>query len=122
MVAEQIDGVPVDRTVRAWLRDVLDVPVFFGVNNDADFPQVVVMRIDGPDDAARFQFDVWGGSKDAAEDTAVALAGVLSAARFEAEGGRLLSADHLATRWFPDPETDRPRYIVEALATVTPTA
>ena len=119
MVAEPYKAVDVDTAVRAWLRAVLNVPVFFGVNNDGDFPQIVVMRISGPDSQARFQFDVWGGTRDQAAATAADLASELSRCRFDTTDVRLHGASWETTRWFPDPETDRPRFIVEALISAT---
>jgi hypothetical protein len=117
--AEQYTAVDVDSAVRAWARDVLTVPVFFGVNNDGEFPQIVVMRLFGPDSDARFQFDVWGGTKDAAATVAADLATALNGCRYDTTAVRLHGANWESTRWFPDPETDRPRYIVEAVVTAT---
>jgi hypothetical protein len=122
MVAEQSRAVDVDLAVRAWLRDVLNVPVFFGVNNDGTFPQIVVMRIAGPDDAVRYQFDVWGGTKDQAAAAAADLASELSRCRHDTADVRLHGASWATTRWFPDPDTDRPRYVVEAVIAATATS
>ena len=117
--AEKYDAVDVDLAVRDWLRDVLTIPAFFGVNNGGTFPQIVVMRLGGIDAAARYQFDVWGGTKDAAAAAAAALATELNGCRHDTADVRLHGADWTTTRWFPDPETDRPRYIIEAVVTAT---
>jgi hypothetical protein len=117
MVAEPRTAVDVGAAIRDWLRGELTVPVFFGVNNDAPFPQVVLMRMGGPDEACRFQFDVWGGTRQQAAETAAELASALSDCRHDFDNVRLHGANWELTRWFPDPESDRPRFIVDATFT-----
>ena len=120
MFAEPYEAVDVERAVRAWARQVLSVPVFFGVNQSSPFPQVVLFRFGGTDESALFQFDVWGGTKqqaaDIAADFATALVGLN---RFVHDGVLLHGASWTSTRWMPDQEDDTPRYVVEASITAT---
>lgn len=112
-------AVDVEDAVRQWARS-LGYTAFFGVNNNATFPQVVILRVAGTDDDCLIQFDVWGGTKAEAADVAASLASDLTALAGYTDGGvRLHDAAWSGTRWLPDPTTDRPRYIVEATVTAT---
>jgi hypothetical protein len=117
MVAEARTAVDVDAAVRDWLRTVVDVPVFYGVNNDAPFPQIAIMRMGGVDEAARYQIDVWGGTRNEAAQTASDVGTALSDCRHDFDNVRLHAATWQLTRWFPDQESDTPRFIVEAVFT-----
>jgi hypothetical protein len=119
MVAEAYVAVDVEKACRQWARDGGFV-TFFGVNNNGTFPQVVVQRVGGPDDEARIQWDVWGGTKQQAAATAADLATGLSAlARYAFDGIRLHGAQVDGVRWVPDPDSDRARYIVDTVVTAT---
>jgi hypothetical protein len=111
-------AVDVESAVRQWARDA-GFTAFFGTNNNGTFPQVIVQRIAGPDDNVLIQFDVWGGAgagKKQAADEAARLASALTGlASFDHDGVRLHDATWTSTRWLPDPVSDRPRYIVEAV-------
>lgn len=115
LVAERHQAVDVEAAVRAWGRDALGAKVFFGVNQDAAFPQVIVRRVGGPDDRALIQFDCWGDTKAQAAATAAELATELTGiGTVDYAGVRIHDAVWLGTQWLPDPESDTPRYIVEA--------
>lgn len=123
---ESRTAVDVEGAVAQWCKDA-GFTTFFGVKNNGTFPQVVVQRISGPDDDVLIQFDVWAaprrsdgsippaGSKKAAADAAASLASALTGlSTYVHDGVRLHNATWTSTRWFPDPTSDRPRYIVEA--------
>jgi len=115
LVAERHQAVDVEAAVRAWARDVLDVKVFFGVNQEADFPQVIIRRVGGADDRALIQFDCWADTKaDAAAAAAQLCTELTGVGTVDYEGVRLHDALWLGTRWLPDEASDTPRYIVEA--------
>lgn len=125
MVAEAHVWVDVEKAIREWARDwvpSLDGRVFFAANDNTKTPQCVVQRISGPDDACLVQFDVWAPKKADAAGVAMELATALDAlARYEFEGILLHGANPLNVRWLPDPESNAPRYIVEAIFTASAT-
>ena len=108
----------VDGAVRAWARAAVTSVsgrVFFAPNNSAPHPQIVVNRLPSPDWAALYQFDVWADSLGAAQSTAIDLANALEGlASYTSGGSTLKSADVLRRHPQPDPESDRPRVIVDA--------
>jgi hypothetical protein len=122
MVAEAYVAVDVEKAVRAWARS-LGFTAFFGTNNSGSFPQVVIQRVAGPDEDCLMQFDVWGGTKAEAATVAADLRSALSGlSSYDFDGIRLHAASDASARWLPDPESDRPRYIVEATVTASSTA
>jgi hypothetical protein len=132
MVAQGVTWVDVEGLVRTWARslNLADGRVFFGVNGTlpASSTQIVVQRIGGPDEACLVQFDVWGPalSVGQARRTAASLAAELATAldavaRYVTDDAILHGALVESSRWLPDEESDRPRYIVEATVTVTAT-
>ncbi len=123
MVAEPRAWVDVESAVRAWARQALpslDGRAFFGFSNDASLPQVVLVRIAGPDDRCLLQFDCWAetkaGSAQLAADLATALDGL---DRFIHQETVLHGARVEGVRWQPDQESDAPRHVVEATFTAT---
>jgi hypothetical protein len=117
MVAEARTWVDVEGAVRAWARDEVasvNRRVFYGANNQAAMPQIVLFRIGGPDDQCLIQFDVWAKTKDQA---AAAAAELCTAAddlsRYVAGNVLLTGAVVDGSRWQPDEDDDIPRYIVE---------
>jgi hypothetical protein len=118
MVAEPRTWVPVTKVVREWARDSvlsIDRRVFRGVSR-APFPQIIPMRISGPDDDCLIQFDVWGapGGADQAEQVAADLATAADAlGRYTSDGVILHGARVEDVRWQPDDESDQPRFIVQ---------
>lgn len=109
--------VDVENAVRSWARDFVlsaERRVFFGVNNNVDFPQIVLHRLGGPDSACLIQFDVWAATKATAAAAAAELASAVDAlARYDTGDVLLHAAVVESSRWLPDPETDKPRYIVD---------
>jgi hypothetical protein len=126
MVAEAAVWVDVEAAVRAWARDnvaSVNRRVFFGANNRVAFPQIVLTRIGGPDDACLIQFDCWGATKEDSATVAADLATEADAlARYTEDGTVLHGAAVEAIRWSPDPESDQPRHIVDVTFTATATA
>lgn len=119
MVAEPYTAVDVESAVRQWTRDQGFV-AFFGVNNNGTFPQITLQRIAGPDDDCLIQWDVWGGTKAEAATTEASLRTALTGMSvYVHDGVRLHGASDPTSRWLPDPDSDRPRYIVEASITAT---
>lgn len=119
MVAEAYIAVDVEKAVRAWAR-AQGFVAFFGVNNNGTFPQVVIQRVAGPDEDCLIQLDVWGGTKAEAAAADAALRTALTAlSSYDHDGIRLHGATDPSSRWLPDPNTDRPRYIVETSVTAT---
>lgn len=78
-------------------------------------------RKDLPEQTARIQFDCWGLSRLQAGDIARALVAELE--HLAQGGGAIISGVYLGVasvqsmRWLPDPDSDTPRYIVDALVT-----
>lgn len=119
MVAEPYTAVDVESAVRQWTRDE-GFTAFFGANNNGSFPQIVIHRVAGPDDDCLIEWTVWGGTKQEAADTEAALRTSLSGlSNYVHDGIRLHGASDPTSRWLPDPDSDRPRYIVEASVTAT---
>ncbi len=104
--------------------------VFMAMPTSAPLPAIVLGRIGGappsrsdtPIDRARISFDCWATTRAAAN--AIAYATAAACTNLAEEGGytagsaRLLTAELLALLWLPDPESDTPRYVVDALFTV----
>ncbi len=129
--------------MRTWLRAGTEVSaivgarVFFGVPRDAkesSFPLVTVRRVgggqdtgDAPVDRALIQVDCWGSidaSGNGVKATATALVNAVRQ-RLEAvgtdltpiSGAVLHEAAVESVLWLPDPDNDRPRYVVTAEVT-----
>lgn len=114
MVAEAYVAVDVEKAVVAWAR-AQGFVAFFGVNNGGSFPQAIIQRVAGPDSDVLIQFDVWGGTKAEAAATAANLRTALTGlSSYDHDGIRLHGVSDPSARWLPDPDSDRPRYIVEA--------
>lgn len=118
-------AVDVDSAVRDWARDQVDSAnrrVFFGAN-DSVVDQIVLHRVGGADDNVLYQFDCWASNRAAAAALATDLETAAdNLARYETDDVVLHGATWESTRWFPDPETDRPRFVVDVTFTATSTA
>lgn len=118
MVAEAKLWGDVEGTVRSWARDTMievDGRVFFGANNQAPFPQIVLFRVSGPDDEVLIQFDVWAANKAQAASLAAALATAVDGVHGYTAGGVVLKAALVeGVTWQPDDESNRERYVVQA--------
>jgi hypothetical protein len=130
---------PVDEAVKQWLTTATatnNTRVKAGSNIYLAMPKanprpVLLIRLVGgapgrradlPLSKYRIQFDCIAASRTAAADLMLALIGDLEAlARdgngFVAAGMYLGAAEVLLMRWQPDPDSDVPRYIVDALIT-----
>lgn len=110
--------VDVEDAVRQFLRaeGLASGRVFFGVSQQAPFPQIVLQRIEGPDDSCLIQFDVRGATKATTAQLAADLASACDAlSRYTNDGVLLHGADVLSVRWLPDPDSGQPRHIVDVL-------
>jgi hypothetical protein len=146
MAAEQYPDV--EGALRTWLRGQATITalvgqrVFFGVPrkaNEASFPMIVVRRVGGTDDGseapvdrALIQFDAWGSldaSGNGDKAAATTLVNTLRALFFTVRGRTALTATVAAfgitvvggPLWLPDPDNDRPRYVVTAEVTAIST-
>lgn len=78
-------------------------------------------RSDLPEQQTRMQFDCWGLTRLQAGDIARTLIAELEWVAID--GGRVINGTYLGTavtqfmRWLPEPDSDTPRYIVDALIT-----
>lgn len=103
--------------------------VYLAMPASSPLPAVVITRIGGgptprkelPEDRARISFDLWGRSR---AECAAILARLLSELDWLGVGGgavvgdvTLLTAEILSVRWLPDPDSDTPRHVVDALIT-----
>lgn len=119
MVAEARTWVDIESALRSWARDAVpsvDRRVFFGVNDRAAMPQIVLFRIFGPDDRALIQFDAWGDTKSQAASVGAELCTALDALSHTVYGDVILHGSRVdAVRWQPDEESDQPRYTIDAV-------
>jgi hypothetical protein len=129
VIAEPRTWVDVESAVREWVRDnvtAVNRRAFFGTNDKAGKPQIVLFRVAGPDDACLIQFDVRGSSKAETATAAAELATAADAlARYAHEGVVLHGAVVDSVRWLPDedlPVGDSARYIVDITFTATATS
>lgn len=131
--------VDVEGAYRDWLRaqpemvTLVGQRVFLGLperamGNEASFPCVTVFKISSVSqssgevilDSARLQFDCWGPLKKRSAATAVMLAvknllNSVTRGTVLRSGIRAAETYGITDLWFPDPRTDRPRYIVDAV-------
>lgn len=128
----------VEGAVRTLLRAdaalvaVVGQRVFFGVPKgavEATFPLITVSRVGGGDDAgdapldvAMVQLDCWGGidgSGNGRKAEATALVNTLRSTLRAVNGTQvgtvtLFGVNVESVVWLPDPNSDRPRYVVTA--------
>ena len=138
MSPSPIVGADVERLVSAALRSspavtaLVDQRVYTELPKRAEWPLVRLTRIGGGPtatpavlDAARLQFDAYGGSKAQARELAATIIGVIDAELVgEHDGGEsTVTATRPGTlRYTPDPTFDppKPRYIVDVQVYVRP--
>lgn len=122
---------PIDAAVKTWLNTLaLGAKVYMAMPVSNPLPVVLVTLISGgpvaradlPLTRYRLSFDVIAKTRDQASLISRTLISELEALGIEnvgvnAEGVYLGAADILLTRWQPDPDSDTPRYIVDALIT-----
>lgn len=137
---------PVQAPLRDWLRERPALTAVLGTDangtvqvyagglpdavNLADGPAVVLYTAGGLDggtglDRPFCRFNVWGEDAPTAEAAAYTLRSVLDHAAGAALGPvadpsdvRLVGADTAAPLWAPDPDTNRPRFVVTSTLTV----
>jgi hypothetical protein len=125
---------PTEVTVAEWLATTTVAPlvssaIFNAMPKGAPLPAVVLFQVTGgpavakdlPEQQARIQFDCWAAKRSEARNVALQLASELD--NLQREGGVVVSGVYLAAtsvptiRWLPDPDSDTPRYILDALIT-----
>lgn len=137
----------VEGCLRTWMRTLASITtivgqrVFFGVPKgavEATFPLVTVSRIGGGDDPgeapvdrALVQVECWGSidsSGNGRKSQATALVNAVRSEFRAVNGSTVLSGTTIAfginvesAVWLPDPDSDRPHYVVtaEVIAMVT---
>jgi hypothetical protein len=108
--------------------------VFFGLPPRVAFPAVIIRRVGGGDDPSEapidrplVAIDCWGKPKNKADAFALAAAvrDALTAIRRTTQDSTVLyGANVIGAIFFPDPETDQPRYAltVDVTARAVPAA
>lgn len=129
----------VEGALRSWLRTAIGSQrVFFGLPKqvtESSFPLVVITRVGGGDEAgdaavdtATIQLDCWGSIDTASgygkKATATTLKNSVRSALNDLANGadltaavRCLGAQVESDVWSPDPDDDRPRYVLTASVT-----
>ena len=128
MPAEPYTAVDVEGAVRAWAREAItgvSGRAYFAPNtrDGALWPQLVLFRIRGPDEACMIQFDIHTDSvhgKAIAETVRRELVDKIALVnRYRHENTILHGASVWDERWLPDLESGAARYVVEAYFTAT---
>lgn len=133
----------VEGALRTWMRTLSSITtlvgqrVFFGVPKGAGestFPLVTVSRVGGGDaegeapvDQALVQVECWGSFDASGNGRKAQATALVNAVRSEfraVNGSTVLSGTTIALGinvesvvWLPDPDSDRPRYVVTAEVT-----
>ncbi len=130
--------VDVEKVVKTWLvgnsvgaglqKADGTYPIYIGgLAKSNPNPALVLFLVDGgpsagrdlPEQTSRIQFDCWGTSRVQSESIARAL--IIELDQISRYGGLLVGDTYLAAasnpkaRWLPDPQSDTPRYVVDAL-------
>lgn len=122
---------------KAWLlttgtAELVSDKVFMAVPKGDPLPCIVLRRVGGapsrshvPQDAPRISFDVWAANRPAAKsilrDLVDDLLDLDSVQYTSVEvGGRIGAVEVVSSLWLPDPVSDRPRYIVDAVLQILP--
>lgn len=120
---------------KAWLLTTSVAPlvnnkVFMAMPTGAPLPSLILSRVGGappagsdvPEDLARISFDCFAATRPQAKEIAKALVSELESLAYlgpvDTPAGRLETAQCLSWLWFPDPVSDTPRYIIDALMIV----
>lgn len=100
--------------------------IFLAMPKGAPLPSITLSRVGGtilqgsdvPTDAARISWSIWAENRPQAKSIRLALLGELESFGYQPEfigsTGRIKGVELLSDIWFPDPDTDTPRYIVDA--------
>lgn len=130
---------PTEVTVKDWLltttvptlvpRPDGGVAIFNAMPKTTTLPAVALFQVTGgptplkdlPEQQVRIQFDCWATTRSEARSIALQIASELD--NIQRNGGVVIDGVYLAAtsvptlRWLPDPDSDTPRYIVDALIT-----
>lgn len=127
-----------ENVVKAWIPTTSVGPlirradngysVFLAMPTGAPNPAIIITQVAGgpdrkdlPQQTVRLQFDCWGRTRAEAGTIARTLMGELEwlprTGGAIVQGAYVGAADVQLMRWMPDPESDTPRYIVDALIT-----
>lgn len=105
------------------------VNIFKAMPKAAPLPSIVLSRVGGapargsdvPEDIARISFDCWAASRGQANAISLGLVFLLEelapTGGYVEGGSRLAVAETVSWLWLPDPASDTPRYVVDALIT-----
>lgn len=128
-----------EETVKQWLLTTTVAPlllrsdggisIFNAMPKGSPLPAVVLFQVTGgptplkdlPEQQVRIQFDCWATTRSEARNIALQIAVELD--NIQRNGGPVVNGVYLAAtsvptiRWLPDPDSDTPRYIVDALIT-----
>jgi hypothetical protein len=129
----------VENVVKSWLSttDVAamvtrpggGLSIFLAMPSSAPMPCLVLRRVGGgpvprsdlPTDRARMSFSCWGDTRVSAGSLARAVVAECDSlgrmSPWVSGPTTLYGADVLSVLWLPDPDSDKPRYIVDALVT-----
>lgn len=126
--------IDIEGAMKTWLKTQTPVTalvatrVFMGVPLEATFPLVSVRRIgggtqggDAPIDDGLVQIDCWGNSKSQAWALTKAVVEALFAMSEQSLDGstRGHGASGITWNFFPDPKTDRARYVITVSITAS---
>lgn len=117
--------------VKEWLLTTSVAPlvtnkIYLAMPKGAPLPSVTLSRVGGtsipgsdiPLDAARISFHVWAANRPQAKSIKLALLNEIESLGYQPEyvgsQGRIKYGELLSDIWFPDPDDDIPRYIVDA--------
>lgn len=106
------------------------VSIFRAMPKSSPLPSIVLSRVGGapargsdvPADVARISFDCWAASRAVAVALSMDLVFLLEELGPVADGyvegdARLAVAETVSWLWMPGPDSDTPRYVVDALIT-----
>lgn len=105
------------------------IAIFNAMPKNYTLPSVALFQVTGgptplkdlPEQLARIQFDCWASTRSEARNIALQIAAELD--NIQRNGGPVINGVYLGAtsvptlRWLPDPDSDTPRYIVDALIT-----
>jgi len=110
------------------------VSIFLSMPKGSPIPSLIINRIGGgprarkdiPESVVRYTYSCWGNTRDEASTIARTLIAELeNLARTRVDvnalGVQLYAAEVMNVRWLPDPDSDRPRVIVDAMVTTVTT-
>lgn len=128
-----------ETTVKTWLATTTvaalvtrpdgGINVFTAMPKGAPLPCIVLFQVSGgpsalkdlPEQQARIQFDCWATTRDEARNISSQLCSELD--NLQRSVGPVINGVYVAAttvpqvRWLPEPDSDTPRYIVDALIT-----